>query len=103
MFHIIPKFFSEVKARALCRPVKFLHNKLVKLRLYGADFADKGIVMLQQESWRSVHINIGLRSGPFKDQSDSSTPDWSNYVFMEMAMYTWAWSCWNRNVEGGST
>lgn len=38
MFQFIPKVFSWVEVRALCRPLKVFHSHLVKPRLYGAYF-----------------------------------------------------------------
>ncbi|MCI4391931.1 hypothetical protein PGIGA_G00140000 [Pangasianodon gigas] len=48
VFQFIPKVFSGVEVRALCRPLKFFHNNLGEPCLHGPRFVHRGIVMLEQ-------------------------------------------------------
>ncbi|MCJ8734611.1 hypothetical protein PDJAM_G00237230 [Pangasius djambal] len=44
----IPKVFSGVEVRALCRTLEFFHSNLHTPCLHGARFVHRGIVMLEQ-------------------------------------------------------
>ncbi|MCJ8736196.1 hypothetical protein PDJAM_G00256040 [Pangasius djambal] len=62
VFQFIPKVFSGVEVRALCRTLEFFHSNLHTPCLHGARFVHSDIVMLEQcqfwrsrESWR-LHI-----------------------------------------------
>ncbi|MCJ8743438.1 hypothetical protein PDJAM_G00094030 [Pangasius djambal] len=48
VFQFIPKVFSGVEVRALCRTLEFFHSNLHTPRLHGARFVHRGIVMLEQ-------------------------------------------------------
>lgn len=49
----ITKVFSRDGVRVLCKLLKFLHTKPVKLCLYGAGFVHRGTVMLEQKKKNS--------------------------------------------------
>ncbi|MCJ8748244.1 hypothetical protein PDJAM_G00162700, partial [Pangasius djambal] len=48
VFQFIPKVFSGVEVRALCRTLEFFHSNLHTPCLHGARFVHRGIVMLEQ-------------------------------------------------------
>ncbi|MCI4383748.1 hypothetical protein PGIGA_G00030000 [Pangasianodon gigas] len=48
VFQFIPKVFSGVEVRALCRTLEFFHSNLNTPCLHGARFVHRGIVMLEQ-------------------------------------------------------
>ncbi|MCI4381499.1 hypothetical protein PGIGA_G00252490 [Pangasianodon gigas] len=48
VFQFIPKVFSGVEVRALCRTLEFFHSNLHTPCLHGAGFVHRGIVMLEQ-------------------------------------------------------
>ncbi|MCI4391073.1 hypothetical protein PGIGA_G00130010 [Pangasianodon gigas] len=48
VFQFIPKVFSGVEVRALCRTLEFFHSNLHTPCLHGARFVLRGIVMLEQ-------------------------------------------------------
>ncbi|MCJ8739726.1 hypothetical protein PDJAM_G00050400 [Pangasius djambal] len=47
VFQFIPKVFSGVEVRALCRTLEFFHSNLHTPCLHGARFVHRGIVMLK--------------------------------------------------------
>lgn len=49
MFQFSPKVLEGIKDRALCRPIRFFHNKPPKRILNGPGFVLRGIVMLKQK------------------------------------------------------
>ncbi|MCI4377832.1 hypothetical protein PGIGA_G00208400 [Pangasianodon gigas] len=57
VFQFIPKVFSGVEVRALCRTLEFFHSNLNTPCLHGARFVHRGIVMLEQV-WASVKGNF---------------------------------------------
>ncbi|MCJ8742121.1 hypothetical protein PDJAM_G00078520 [Pangasius djambal] len=48
VLQFIPKVFSGVEVRALCRTLEFFHSNLHTPCLHGARFVHRGIVMLEQ-------------------------------------------------------
>ncbi|MCI4376965.1 hypothetical protein PGIGA_G00197790 [Pangasianodon gigas] len=48
VFQFIPKVFSGVEVRPLCRTLEFFHSNLHTSCLHGARFVHRGIVMLEQ-------------------------------------------------------
>lgn len=62
VFQFIPKLFSRVEFRALCRALEFLHAKLVKPWLYGAGFEHRGTVILKQKKGFSKVLPRGCKS-----------------------------------------
>ncbi|MCJ8741355.1 hypothetical protein PDJAM_G00069720 [Pangasius djambal] len=52
VFQFIPKVFSGVEVRALCRTLEFFHSNLHTPCLHGARFVHRGIVM-QEQVWAS--------------------------------------------------
>ncbi|MCI4386200.1 hypothetical protein PGIGA_G00059530 [Pangasianodon gigas] len=48
VFQFIPKVFSGVEVRALCRTLEFFHSNLHTPCLHGARFVHRGIAMLEQ-------------------------------------------------------
>ncbi|MCJ8737963.1 hypothetical protein PDJAM_G00030110 [Pangasius djambal] len=57
VFQFIPKVFSGVEVRALCRTLEFFHSSLHTPCLHGARFVHRGIVMLEQSFG---HEGLGL-------------------------------------------
>ncbi|MCJ8749761.1 hypothetical protein PDJAM_G00180000 [Pangasius djambal] len=55
VFQFIPKVFSGVEVRALCRTLEFFHFNL------GARFVHRGIVMLEQTPERGWRMRSGGR------------------------------------------
>ncbi|MCJ8737978.1 hypothetical protein PDJAM_G00030230 [Pangasius djambal] len=55
VFQFIPKVFSGVEVRALCRTLEFFHSNLHTPRLHGARFVHRGIVMLEQVVFHDVN------------------------------------------------
>ncbi|MCJ8738048.1 hypothetical protein PDJAM_G00031240 [Pangasius djambal] len=49
VFQFIPKVFSGVEVRALCRTLEFFHSNLHTPCLHGARFVHRGVVMLEQD------------------------------------------------------
>ncbi|MCJ8748149.1 hypothetical protein PDJAM_G00161710 [Pangasius djambal] len=63
VFQFIPKVFSGVEVRALCRTLEFFHSNLHTPRLHGARFVHRGIVMLEQKQLRPEAVDMSkLRS-----------------------------------------
>ncbi|MCI4389927.1 hypothetical protein PGIGA_G00116680 [Pangasianodon gigas] len=56
VFQFIPKVFSGVEVRALCRTLEFFHSNLHTPCLHGARFVHRGIVMLEQVMLEHTHI-----------------------------------------------
>lgn len=61
------------------------------------------VLMAGENAWGvpCLGYSVGLRSGLCTGCSISSRPTFSNHVFMDFNLCTWALSCWNRfNSEG---
>ncbi|MCI4389931.1 hypothetical protein PGIGA_G00116720 [Pangasianodon gigas] len=56
VFQFIPKVFSGVEVRALCRTLEFFHSNLHTPCLHGARFVHRGIVMLEQLGFPSQSV-----------------------------------------------
>ncbi|MCI4389338.1 hypothetical protein PGIGA_G00096810 [Pangasianodon gigas] len=59
VFQFIPKVFSGVEVRALCRTLEFFHSNLNTPCLHGARFVHRGIVMLEQHT----HVHAFTQPG----------------------------------------
>ncbi|MCI4392233.1 hypothetical protein PGIGA_G00143630 [Pangasianodon gigas] len=54
VFQFIPKVFSGVEVRTLCRTLEFFHSNLHTPCLHGARFVHRGIVMLEQSVFQFI-------------------------------------------------
>ncbi|MCJ8748396.1 hypothetical protein PDJAM_G00164290 [Pangasius djambal] len=79
VFQFIPKVFSGVEVRALCRTLEFFHSNLHTPCLHGARFVHRGVVMLEQSErlFRFIMADSDLGAA---EKADSSADPYERTV-----------------------
>ncbi|MCI4387901.1 hypothetical protein PGIGA_G00079600 [Pangasianodon gigas] len=90
VFQFIPKVFSGVEVRALCRTLEFFHSNLHTPCLHGARFVHRGIVMLEQDIAlmdeqerenfiKKIGISMDDSEGNSDDEDEKDDPEHHKY------------------------